>query len=632
MKTDVKDARKMMSHHVYTDKGWKVSRTRERPMITVKTSVSMSSYESLGLTRPRVLGTVVRQAFLCDTGASISIAGVQFARKLGIREEDLLRVNMMITSADDSPIKVVGAVLVDIWAGGEATKEMVYICEGTKGCLLSLDACVNLGIIPKTFPEPGLGGDVNDRGEVGAGVIDGGQDENPHGCRGGAARGGQHRKRAGCDCSCPDRELPPDPPDQLPFPATPENRGRLEDWMRDRYAASSFNVCECQPLPMMHGEPLVIRVKEGTQPKASHSPIPVPMHWRQKVKAQLDRDVKLGVIEKVPSGTDTTWCHRMVIVPKKDGTPRRTVNFQPLNEFSFRQTHHCDSPFRQATSVPENTYKTVLDAWNGYHSVALDPECRHMTTFITDWGRYRYITMPQGYKSAGDAYTERFDRIVNGVRDKTKCVDDSLLWSNTLEEAFYKTCEYLTLTGKNGIIMNPKKFVFGKKEVEFAGFVIGKDTVKPSAKMLEAIEKFPEPRTITDVRAWFGLVNQVSPFFAARPALQPFRELLKSPGTTKKIYWDENLGKLFAESKRTIVEEVMNGIQTFSMSRPTLLATDWSKEGMGYMLLQKRCRCEKIDPRCCPGGWGLVLAGSRFCSGAESRYAPVEGEGQAIVW
>ena len=68
------------------------------------------------------------------------------------------------------------------------------------------------------------------------------------------------------------------------------------------------------------------------------------------------------------------------------------------------------------------------------------------------------------------------------------------------------------------------------------------------------------------------------------------------------------------------------------MLRPTLLATDWSKEGMGYMLLQKRCRCEKIDPRCCPGGWGLVLAGSRFCSGAESRYAPVEGEGQAIVW
>ena len=68
------------------------------------------------------------------------------------------------------------------------------------------------------------------------------------------------------------------------------------------------------------------------------------------------------------------------------------------------------------------------------------------------------------------------------------------------------------------------------------------------------------------------------------------------------------------------------------MKRPTCIATDWSKEGMGYMLLQKKCKCVAIDPRCCPGGWGLVLAGSRFCSGAESRYAPVEGEAQAIVW
>ena len=43
-----------------------------------------------------------------------------------------------------------------------------------------------------------------------------------------------------------------------------------------------------------------------------------------------------------------------------------------------------------------------------------------MMTFITDWGRYRYVIMPQGYLSAGDAYTERFDGIVNGVRQKTK--------------------------------------------------------------------------------------------------------------------------------------------------------------------------------------------------------------------
>ena len=79
----------------------------------------------------------------------------------------------------------------------------------------------------------------------------------------------------------------------------------------------------------------------------------------------------------------------------------------PLNQHTVRQTHFRESPFRQATSVPEQQYKTVVDALNGYHSVALKESCRHLTTFITPWGRYRYKTMPQGCKAAGDAYAER---------------------------------------------------------------------------------------------------------------------------------------------------------------------------------------------------------------------------------
>ena len=146
--------------------------------------------------------------------------------------------------------------------------------------------------------------------------------------------------REACDCTCPDRSMPPEVPPTIPFAPTEENVPKLEQWIREHYASSAFNVCECQPLPRMHGEPLKINVREGCKPVASHTPIPVPIHWHKEVKAQLDRDVKLGVIERVPSGTDTTWCHRMVIVPKKDMTPRRTINFQPLNAVAARQTHH----------------------------------------------------------------------------------------------------------------------------------------------------------------------------------------------------------------------------------------------------------------------------------------------------
>ena len=77
-------------------------------------------------------------------------------------------------------------------------------------------------------------------------------------------------------------------------------------------------------------------------------------------KADLDRDVRLGVIEKVPQGEINEWCSRMVITPKANGKPRRTVDFQELNKATLREVHHTPSPINLVASIPGNTLKTVL--------------------------------------------------------------------------------------------------------------------------------------------------------------------------------------------------------------------------------------------------------------------------------
>ena len=114
-------------------------------------------------------------------------------------------------------------------------------------------------------------------------------------------------------------------------------------------------------LPMMEGPPMRLIITPTAEPVAVHTPIPVPIHWREEVAAALDQDVKLGVIEQVPVGEPVTWCHRLVICPKKNGKPRRTVDFQPLNTHATRETHHTQSPFHQARSVPHGKKKTVFD-------------------------------------------------------------------------------------------------------------------------------------------------------------------------------------------------------------------------------------------------------------------------------
>ncbi len=170
--------------------------------------------------------------------------------------------------------------------------------------------------------------------------------------------------------------------------------------------------------------------------------------------------------------------------------------------------------------------------------------------------------------------------------------------------------------------------MFAQPTVQFAGFEVTLDSVRPCRKYLDAILNFPTPKNITDIRSWFGVINQVKYAFSMTKRMAPFRTLLK-PGTS--FEWTKQLDQLFQDCKSVIVNEIEEGVRIFDKSRLTCLATDWSKEGIGYWLLQKHCTCKRRVPFCCRTGWKVTLVGSRFTQSAESRYAPVEGEALAVA-
>ena len=90
-----------------------------------------------------------------------------------------------------------------------------------------------------------------------------------------------------------------------------------------------------------------------------------------------------------------------------------------------------------------------------------------------------------------------------------------LLWADNLTKSFFQAVEWLDICGHNGIILSPDKFVFGADTAEFVGFEIASTNVWPCKKYLDAIRNFPTPTNVTNVRSWFGLLNQVSYAFTA---------------------------------------------------------------------------------------------------------------------
>lgn len=591
-----------INHGNWTEGGIFIGKGPEpQPKVEITISLLHGKHTVLGkkwpISQPQPSSVV---SVVADSGAQTCTSGPEILSILGCPESYLLKTRHPINGITGNSLAMMGALLLNIKSGSRTAKVIMYVCRNVSGIFLSQTALKQLAILPSDFPTVSSQCDASIT---------------------------QHHTK----CGCPARTETPDLPEKIPYEGIETNLKALQEWILEHFGSSAFNTCPHQPLQEIKGEKMGITFKRDAVPSAVHSPIPIPHHFRKPVKEGLDTDVALGVIEPVPINFRVGWCSRMVVTPKKDGTPRSTVDLQRLNDATLRETHHTPSPFNQVSVVPPHTKKTVLDAWNGYHSVPLSDDARDATTFITDWGRYRYLRAPQGFHASGDGYTYRYDKIATGTPRYTRCIDDTLLWDNNIEEAFWHTIRYIKQCADNGIVFNPDKFVFAQDELEFAGFLVTSEGYRPPKRIIDAILQFPTPSNITGIRSWFGLINQVSYAFAQAPVMAPFRELLASK--TRKFYWDSTLDDIFQKSKQHIINEIIDGVKSFEIHRPTCVSTDWSRTGIGFFLWQKHCNCPVNDnPHCGNGHWKVVYAGSRFTTPAESRYAPIEGEALAAVY
>ena len=271
---------------------------------------------------------------MADTGCQSCPASTTFLHHSGLNQEDLIPVTTRMHAANNSGIKILGAIILrfsSTFQSGQTheTWQIVYIINDLNKLFLSLETCTALRIIsgnlptegeapqPSTVNEPQRPSDAAEQIHLTPTLNTPESAHHP-------------------PCNCPRHTAPPPKPTQPPFPATQENRQHLQEWLLDYYKSSTFNTCEHQPLPLMDSIPMQFMIDPDVEPVAHHTPVPVPFHWQEDMKAGLYHNVSLGVLEPMPVGEPVTWCHRMVVYAKKNGKPHRTVDFQALNHASCR--------------------------------------------------------------------------------------------------------------------------------------------------------------------------------------------------------------------------------------------------------------------------------------------------------
>ena len=184
--------------------------------------------------------------------------------------------------------------------------------------------------------------------------------------------------------------------------------------------------------------------------------------------------VACGILVKVNDVTPAVSAGFFVRKPKGNGI-RFVADYTAVNKALERPPHHFPAPQEVWQRVTAGSRFFVAgDLAAGYWQCELDYESSLLSTCITEFGKFRYTRLSMGVSSSGDLFNQETDRIIEGMTNIVKEVDDVLLFSDTIEGVAENLEEMLTQFEANNVTLAPKKFQFGT-QVIFAGMKITQD-------------------------------------------------------------------------------------------------------------------------------------------------------------
>jgi len=142
---------------------------------------------------------------------------------------------------------------------------------------------------------------------------------------------------------------------------------------------------------------LKLHVDESVKPIAQ----PVrrtPLGLREKVGKKLDELLQADIIEEVPGGP-SGWISPLVVV-KSDFDVRVCVDMCHANDAIIRERHLTLTVEELLRDLSGSTVFTKVDLIWGFHQILLSEDSRHITTFVTHRGLYRYKRLIFGVTAA----------------------------------------------------------------------------------------------------------------------------------------------------------------------------------------------------------------------------------------
>ncbi|XP_076392691.1 uncharacterized protein LOC143265294 [Megachile rotundata] len=238
-------------------------------------------------------------------------------------------------------------------------------------------------------------------------------------------------------------------------------------------------------------------------------------------------------------------------------------------------------------------YYTTLDLKDGYYNVRMAEQAIKFTSFVTPLGQFEFLFCPFGLTNAPKVFARFVQKIFcDLIRAKKVLVyfDDFMIATETLEEHLEILREVFRTAAKSRLPFKLNKCAFAQFEVDYLGYHVSFEGIRPSDSNIEAVLNYPIPHNSKDVLRFVSLASYFRRFIPGFSIIaKPLYDLVKKEA---KFVLGEKEHSTFEMLKKQLANKPILSI--YSPTAETELHCDASALGFGAILLQKQAdKCLK---------------------------------------